>query len=104
MPKVDPRRHRSAIINFRTTPATARYVRERAIEADESISDFVRESLKLRIEINRVHKDVAAQMGFKDVETLVWHAVLEYAKRHAADPVQMPPMPDEGDQDDQQQD
>lgn len=103
MPKTDPRRHRSAIINFRVTPAVHRYVRERANEEHETISDFLREAIKLRIEVNRTFRAVAEKMGFRSVETLIWHAVLEYSQRHAADPVEMPAMPEDGDEDAAQQ-
>lgn len=99
MPKVNPARKRTAMINFRTTPAVARYIQQAAADLHENVSDFCREAIKLRIEIRRTYKDVAEQMGYKDVETLVWHAVLEYAKRHAPDRVQMPPMPEEGTED-----
>lgn len=95
MPKVDPRRHRSAIINFRTTPMVARYVKATAAALGENVSDYVREAIRVRIEIERTYKDVADQMGYKSVTTLVWHAVQEYALRHAPDRVVMPPMPEE---------
>lgn len=98
MPKVDPRRHRSAMVNFRTTPMVARYIKVAAAELSENVSDFCREAIKVRIEIRRTYKDVADQMGYRDPETLVWHAVQEFAKRHAPDRVVMPPMPSEEDE------
>jgi hypothetical protein len=93
MPKVDPRRHRSAVVNFRTTPAVKRYIVENAKSLGENVSDFVREAIKVRLEIRRTYKDVAESLGFKDPETMVWHAVQEYSKRHADVPVQMPAKP-----------
>jgi hypothetical protein len=99
MPKVNPRRHRSAMLNFRTTPMVARYVKQVADEMHESLSDFIRESIKMRIEIQRTYKEVAEQMGYKDASTLVWHAVQEYAKRHAPVVVTMPQMPEQSEMD-----
>lgn len=95
MPKVNPSRHRSAVVNFRTTPAVARYIKAVSTELSENVSDFCREAIKLRIEIRRTYKDVAVAMGYPDPETMVWHAVQEYTKRHAPDRVEMPPMPEE---------
>ena len=95
MPKVDPRRHRSAMVNFRTTPAVARYIKTTALEMSETVSDFCREAIKMRIEIRRTYKDIAAEMGYRDPETLVWHAVQEYAKRHAPTVLEMPKMPEQ---------
>lgn len=99
MPRVDPRRHRDASITFRTTQAVKRYVVQTAKEMHENTSDFVREGVKLRIEIRRTWKDVAEQMGYRDPETMVWHAVQEYARRHAPGRVEMPAMPEEEVQD-----
>lgn len=95
MPRIDPRRQRSAMMNFRTTPAVARYVKTTATELHESVSDFIREALKVRIEIQRTYNEVAEEMGYKDVDTLVWHAVQEYAKRHAPVVITMPQMPEQ---------
>lgn len=95
MPKVNPRRHRSAMINFRVTPAVARYIKVTADELSESVSDFIRQSLKMRIEARRTYEVVAQEMGYKDVDTLVWHAVQEYAQRHAPVVVTMPQMPEQ---------
>lgn len=99
MPRTDPRRHRSAIVNFRTTPAVHRYIRTTAAELGENISDFIREAIKVRIEIRRVYKQVAKDMGYRDAETMVWHAVQDYAKRHAPTVIDMPPMPEEKEED-----
>lgn len=95
MPKVNPRRHRSAVMNFRVTPAVARYVKTTADELHESVSDFIREALKMRIEVRRTYLEVADEMGYKDVDTLIWHAVQEYAKRHAPVVITMPKMPEQ---------
>ena len=99
MPRVDPLRHRSAVMNFRVTPAIKRYIYVTAREMHENVSDFIREAIKLRIEIRRTWKDVAEEMGYKEPETMVWHAVQEYARRHAPEVSKMPAMPEEEEQD-----
>ena len=63
------------------------------------MSTFIREAIKTRIEIRRTYTEVAEQMGFRDPETLVWHAVQEYVKRHAPIVVTMPKMPEQTEMD-----
>jgi predicted kinase len=93
--RVDPRRHRDAVVNFRTTTAVKRYLNTMARETGENLSDFIRESVKLRIEMRRTYTDIGAALGYKDAETMLWHAIQEFSRRHSDVPLKMPNPPEQ---------
>jgi hypothetical protein len=95
MPKVAPNRKRDAVVNFRTTTAVKRYIVNMAREVGENLSDFIRESVKVRIEIRRAYLDIGVALGYKDAETMVWHAVQEFSRRHSDVPLKMPNPPEQ---------
>lgn len=100
MPRIAPERQRSQMFSCRLTPQSGRYIKQLATDLGESLSDFVRESLRLRAQIETTYGKVAADLGHPDASTLVWHAVEEYAANHrkGRGNVTMPAKPEpEGD-------